>query len=159
MTKRDNREGTLADDLILSCTGGKVTPHIAQKAIRALFRYYGGLMVYIPARKEDGKSAEKLRGVIADAVGDEAAWEIMAKIMRLYGGTQIYFQLEKKAFQKSIALEIFERHNKDGVIMEELAREHGITLAFAYRLWKVGQREKLKPSMPYLPFIELSESN
>jgi hypothetical protein len=29
----------------------------------------------------------------------------------------------------------------------------------AYHLWQIGQHEKLKPSMPYLPFLELAENN
>ena len=149
----------LVEDLILSCTGGEVPSEIAQKAVRAICRYYGGQMIYIPVKKENGSSAKNLRGVIADAVGDRAAGEILGKIMRLYGNMQIYFPMERNAFRAAIALEIFERYGKDNVKMGDLAREYGISLMQAYRLWKKGQREKLKPSTPYLPFMELAEGN
>jgi len=159
MPARNKADGSLAEDLILACTGGMITSRTAQQAIRALCRYYGGLMIYIPARKGDGNSAEKLRGVIADAVGDAAANEIVGKIMRLYGNMSIYIPMENNAFRAVIALEIFERYDKGTVSMDDLAREYRISFSQAFRLWKRGQREKLKPSMPYLPFLELTESN
>ena len=159
MPARSKADGSLAEDLILACTGGAVSSLTAQQAIRALCRYYGGLMVYIPARKDDGRSAEKLRGVIADAVGDMAAEEVLGKIMRLYGNMQVYFPMERNAFKKTIALEIFERYDRRHISMDDLAREYRISFAQAYRLWQEGQREKLKPSMPYLRFLELAEGN
>jgi Mor family transcriptional regulator len=145
------------EDLILSCAGEGVTTETTQKAVRALCRYYGGQMTYIPARKKNGASAENLRRVIADAAGDPAAERIVGRIMRLYGNMQIYFPLERRAFRKIIALEIFERCGKGGVTMNDLAREYGVSANHAYDLWKEGQYEKLKPSMPYLPFLELAE--
>ena len=158
MAKR-SEENALVEDLILSCSVGKVSPETAQKAIRALCRHYGGLMAYIPAGKDDGKSAERLRGVIADAVGDGAAEAIVERIMALYGGTQVYFPLERRAFRKTIALEIFARLGRDGATMNDLAREYGITFSHGYALWREGRAEKLRPTMPYLPFLELAESN
>jgi Mor family transcriptional regulator len=154
-----NRDNALVQDLILSCTGGGVPSETAQRAVRALCRYYGGQMVYIPARKENGTSAENLRRVIADAAGEHVAAEITGRIMRLYGAMQIYFPLERKAFRKTIALEIFSRCGNDGCTMNDLAREYGISFTHAYDLWKRGRREKLKPSMPYLPFLEMAENN
>jgi Mor family transcriptional regulator len=154
-----SRDSALVEDLILSCTGGGVTSDTAQKAVRALCRYFGGQMVYIPARKENGTSAENLRCVISDAVNGFAAEMILNKIMRLYGGMQIYFPLERKAFRKIIALEIYSRCGNNGYGMNDLAREYNISFTFAYDLWKEGRREKLKPSMPYLPFLELHENN
>jgi Mor family transcriptional regulator len=162
MTVRRGRkscDSALVEDLILSCAGGGVTSEDAQKAVRALCRYYGGQMVYVPAKKENGKAAENLRSVMADAVGDAAAKNILGKIMAMYGNMQIYFPLERTAFRKTIALEIFERCGKDGYRMNDLAREYNITAVYAYKLWKKGRYEKLNPSMPYLPFLELAESN
>jgi Mor family transcriptional regulator len=156
---RTSPDNALAEDLILSCTGEGVTSEEAQKAVRALCRYYGGQMVYIPAGKENGKSAENLRRVIADAAGDRAAEEIVRRIMRLYGNTQLYIPLERRAFKKIFALEIYERNGKDGVTINDLAREYNICANHAYNLWKEGRHEKLKPSMPYLPFLELAENN
>ncbi|GHV76494.1 hypothetical protein AGMMS49942_13150 [Spirochaetia bacterium] len=154
-----SRNNALVEDLILSCTGGEVGSETAQRAIRALCRYYGGQMIYVPAKKETGISAEKLRGIVADVVGDSAAVEIVGKIMKLYGNMQVYIPLERKAFRKIIALEIYERSGKNGISMNDLAREYGISFTLAYHLWQEGQHEKLKPSIPYLPFLELAESN
>ena len=150
----------LVRDLILSCTGKEVPSETAQKAVRAICRYYGGQMIYIPLRKEDGSSAGNLRGVIADAVGEFYAEKILAKIMALYGAMQLYIPLERTAFRKVISLEIYERYmgNDNGPSMNDLAREYGFTTNTAYQLWKVGQQEKNKPSMPYQPFLELEES-
>ena len=149
----------LVEDLILSCAGGKVTSATAQRAIRALCRHHGGLMVYVPTKKDDGKSAESLRGAMADAVGDRAADEVLDKIMRLYGGTQQYIPLERNAFRKAIALEIFARLGADGTTMTDLAREYGVTFSHGYALWREGRAERLRPTMPYLPFVELGDNN
>jgi Mor family transcriptional regulator len=157
--RRKPRDSALAEDLILSCAGEGVSPEDAQKAVRALCRYYGGQMAYIPAKKKDGASAENLRRVVADAAGDAAAEKIVDRIMFLYGGMQVYFPLERCAFKKIAALEIFERCGRNGITMNDLAREYNISAAHAYRLWQTGRHEKLKPSMPYLPFLELAGSN
>jgi len=148
----------LVEDLILSCTSGGVSSETAQKAVRAICRYYGGQMVYIPVKKANGSSAESLRGVIADAVGDRYAEKILDKIMILYGRTLLYIPQEDKAFLKTIALEIYERLGKDGITMNDLAREYRISTAYGYRLWKKGKSEKLRPSTPYLPFLEAAEN-
>jgi len=154
-----NRDNALAEDLILSCAYGDVSSETAQKAVRAICRYFGGQMVYIPAKKETGTSAEKLRGVLADAVGDSAAEKILEKIMILYGCMQVYIPKEQTAFRKTIALEIYERLGKNGITMNDLARDYHISFSCGYELWKAGQREKLRPSMPYLPFPEMTENN
>jgi Mor family transcriptional regulator len=149
----------LVEDLILSCASDKVPSETAQKAVRAICRYFGGQMIYIPGKKADGASAESLRGVIADAVGDGYAEKILAKIMILYGCTLLYIPLEGKAFRKTIAREIYERLGKDGTTMPDLARDYRISVAHGYRLWEEGQDEKFRPSMPYLPFLEMPEYN
>ena len=146
----------LVEDLILSCTGGEVPSEIAQKAVRAICRYYGGQMIYIPVKKENGSSAKNLRGIIADAVGDRHAEKILGKIMALYGNISLYIPMERFAFKKTIALEIYERSGINGITMNDLAREYGISLCYAYILRKDGLKEKLKSSMPYLPFLEMS---
>jgi Mor family transcriptional regulator len=159
MAKRRSRTGKLVQDLILSCTTCEVPSEIAQKAIRAVCRYYGGQMIYIPSKKADGSSAENLRGVIADAVGDSYAEKILEKIMNLYGYMLVYIPQEERAFKKTIALEIYQRYGNDGNNMNDLAREYHISTNHAFRLWRMGQSEKLRPSMPYLPFLELTEYN
>jgi Mor family transcriptional regulator len=149
----------LVEDLILSCTGGGVSSETAQKAVRALCRYYGGQMIYIPAKKETGTSAENLRRVLADAAGDYDGEKILGKIMALYGNMQLYIPMERTAFRKIIALEIYARYGNDGSSMNDLAREYNISFTLAYSLWKIGRHEKLKPSMPYLPFLEMADNN
>ena len=105
--------------------------------------------------------AYRLRGVIADAVGDLYAEKILARIMALYGAMQVYIPMEKNAFRETIALEIYERYRGgrgNGPSMNDLAREYGISTDHAFRLWRVGQREKVEASTPYLPFPELGEN-
>jgi Mor family transcriptional regulator len=157
--RRKIRDNALVEGLILSCTGDGVSSETAQKAIRILCRYYGGQMLYIPAKKENGKSAENLRRLLTDAVGEADAAKITVKIMRLYGNMQLYIPMEKYAFRKIIALEIYTRCGRDGNTMNALARDYNISFSFAYDLWKEGQYEKLEPSMPFLPFLELAENN
>jgi Mor family transcriptional regulator len=148
-------DASLAEDMIILCGGTEE----AQRGIRALFRYFGGQLVYFPLRKTAGASAEKIRGVLTDAVGEKAAEAILDKLMIRFGGLQIYLPLERFAFREIIALEIFERCGRNNVSMNDLAREYNITANHAYNLWEEGQREKLKPSMPFLPFLELAENN
>jgi len=138
----------LVEDLIFSCAYGEVSSETAQKAVRAICRHFGGQMIYIPGKKADGVCAENLRGVIADAVGDNYAEKILEKIMILYGGLQVYIPQENKAFRKTIALEIYERHVREETSINDLAREYQISFTLAYKLWKQGQHEKLKPSIP-----------
>jgi len=154
-----SHDNALVEDLILACTGEGVSSETAQKAIRALCRYYGGQMIYVPGKKETGTSAENLRGILADAVGDSPAKKILGKIMALYGTMQLYIPFERTAFRKTIALEIYERYGNDESNMNDLARYYGISFTLAYNLWKLGQREKLKPSMPFLPFLEMTGNN
>jgi len=151
------RDSVLVNDLILSCAKGGVSSATAQKAIRALCRHYGGQMLYIPSKKEDGASAGNLRSVLADAVGDSDAEKILGRIMAMYGNLQLYIPMERTAFRKVIALEIYARLGNNGYKINDLAREYGISFTLAYNLWKAGRHEKLKPSMPYLPFLELAE--
>jgi len=154
-----SRDNALVEDLILACTGEGVSSKTAQRAIRALCRHYGGQMTYIPAKKEDGTSAKNLRSVLADAVGDSDAEKILGRIMALYGSMQLYFPLERTAFRKTIALEIYAQCGNDGITMNDLARNYGISFTLAYDLWKLGRHEKIRPTMPYLPFLELAEYN
>ncbi|MDR2942959.1 MAG: hypothetical protein LBV17_10250, partial [Treponema sp.] len=57
----------------------------ARRGLRALCRYFGGQLLYIPQNKVDGESAEKIRGVLADEVGDADAEKIIEKLMAFYG--------------------------------------------------------------------------
>ncbi|MDR0494145.1 MAG: hypothetical protein LBG95_00745 [Treponema sp.] len=149
MRKRDN----LADDMIILCSTA-VGTETAQKGIRALCRYFGGQMIYVPLRDDAGDSAEKIRGVLADAVGDRPARQMLDKLMIRFGGLQIYIPLERYAFRKIIALEIYERNYNKGIPINDLAGDYNISFTFAYTLWREGQREKHHKTLPYLPFLE-----
>jgi Mor family transcriptional regulator len=150
-------EVSFVEDLILACTGEGVASEQAQKAVRALCRWFGGQMIYIPGKKEQGKTAEVIRGVIAEAVGDYCAQFIMERIMSLYGYLQLYIPFERKAFRKTIALEIFELVGTNGLTMNDLARKYNISFTLAYKLRNEGWKEKKAPSMPFLPFLELKQ--
>jgi Mor family transcriptional regulator len=146
-------DGSLAEDMILLCDTA-VGSETAQKGIRALCRYFGGQMIYVPLKNDAGKSAEKIRGVLADAVGDEPAREMLEKLMFRFGNFQVYIPLERCAFRKTIALEIYERNLTHRVPMNDLAREYGISFHLAYTLWREGRHEKYEQTLPYLPFSE-----
>jgi Mor family transcriptional regulator len=154
MGKRDN----LADDMIILCSTA-VGSEDAQKGVRALCRYFGGQMIYVPLRDDAGESAEKIRGVLADAAGDKAARRMLDKLMMRFGGMQVYIPLERCAFKKIIALEIYERYNGKGMSINDLAREYNISFNYAYTLWHKGRRERLDKTLPYLPFSEFFYNN
>jgi len=155
MGKNDN---SLAEDMIILCSID-VGSQTAQKGIRALCRYFGGQLIYIPLKNDAGRSAEKIRGVLADAVGDEPAEQMLEKLMIRFGGLQIYIPLERCAFRKIIALEIYERNYNAGIPINDLAREYNISFTLAYTLWRKGQSEKHHKTLPYLPFLELANNN
>jgi Mor family transcriptional regulator len=146
-------DATLARDMILLCSDA-VGEEAAQQGIRALFKYFGGQMLYVPFRKDTGSSAEKIRGVLADAVGDRPAQEMLDKLMFRFGGFQIYVPLERCAFRKIISLEIYERNYTHGVPMNDLAREYNFSLKHTYTLWAEGQREKFHKTLPYQPLLD-----
>lgn len=154
---KNRRELNLAEEMIIFCANGGVKNDEAQKAIRALCRYFGGQMIYVPSKKDDGKTANTIRGLLTDAAGENTADRVLERMMTLYGGGQVYVPLERSAFRKIIALEIFERYNKGGVSMNDLAREYHITFTHAYRLWREGRHEKHAKSLPFLPFLEFSQ--
>jgi len=159
MGKNDNPiDNTLASDMVLFCANA-VGGAIAQQGIRALFRHFGGQMIYIPLEKDTGTSAEKIRGILADAVGDNSAQKILNKLMFSFGGLQIYIPLERCAFRKIIALEIYERNHQKNESMNDLAREYNISFTFAYKLWREGRSEKFEKTLPYLPFLEVVCNN
>lgn len=120
------------DDMInsLSCV---VEPGSARRGLRAFCRHFGGQLVYVPMNKTDGRSAERIRGVLADEVGDRDAEKILEKLMMFYGGMQVYIPFEKGAFKKDIALEIYERYDGTAESMSELCREYNATFAYIYR--------------------------
>jgi Mor family transcriptional regulator len=146
-------DSSIAVDMILLGEDTAGT-EAAQRGVRALCRYFGGQLIYVPRQDTGGECAKKILGVLTDAVGEEPASAILDKIMFRYGGTQVYIPFERNAFRKTIALEIYERHYTHGVPVPDLAREYGISFTLAYTLWREGQREKFERTLPYLPFSE-----
>jgi Mor family transcriptional regulator len=147
MAKRDLN---LAADLIIACTGGPVSSDEARKAVRALCRYFGGQMTYIPGRDDGGAAANHLRCVLGYAVGEYKAGFILEKIMRLYGAMQLYIPLERKAFHKTIAKEIYEGVGKNHTTMNDLARKYGIAANTAYTLYYEARDEKLQQQFSFM---------
>jgi Mor family transcriptional regulator len=143
--------------MILVCSQA-VGAESAQQGIRALCRYFGGQMIYIPVRDKGGVSAQKIHGILAEATTDTVASIMLEKLMFCYGGLQCYIPLERCAFHKTIALEMYRRYDQRALPMNDLARQYNISAHHAYALWKIGRHEKLNPSMPYLPFLELAEN-
>jgi Mor family transcriptional regulator len=136
------KERSLARDLVAAAREAVENRSTAVRAVRALCKWYGGQLVYIPSLRADGKTAEALRGVLADAVGDRDAEPILLRFMRLFGGAQYYIPVEKKAFQKEIAREVYERFNSTQESMNALCREYGICFTQVYRLYYLGRDEK-----------------
>lgn len=150
MTKQD--ELSFVEDLIICCTSKTIPSEQAQKAVRALCRYFGGQILYIP---ENDNAGENILGVITDATNDSIAPKIFERIKNVYGGMQKYIPMERNAFRKIIALEIYKKHGSNGITMNDLARQYGISFSQAYRLWREGQRNRAAQDIPYLPFLEL----
>jgi Mor family transcriptional regulator len=144
MSKRDT---SVHLDMIRLCADA-VGNEAAGKGIRALFRHFGGQIIYVPLKKKGGGSAEKICGVLADAVGDKSAQQILEKLMLRFGGLQVYIPREQYAFRENIALEIYERNYVKNEPMGDLAREYGISFSFAYTIWKEGQHKNVNKKWP-----------
>jgi transposase-like protein len=60
--------------------------------------------------------------------------------------------LERCAFKREIAREIFERYDSSTNTMGDICREYGISYTQVYRLWYAGQKVKLEKETPSLDF-------
>jgi Mor family transcriptional regulator len=114
----------------LSCL---IEPESGRRGVRALCRFFGGQLLYIPQNKVDGESAEKIRGVLADEVGDADAEKILEKLMMFYGGTQLYIPLERTGFKKDIANEIYKMYDGTNESMSEICRNYNLSFTQVYR--------------------------
>ena len=137
----DYGDRTIIADMIESCAGLVGQP-VAVKALRAVCRYFGGQLIYIPVSKTNGDTTKELHGILIDEVGEVYGERILKKIMALYGGYQIYIPMEKKAFKDIIACEIYERYDNDKNKIRDLCREYGISFTQVYRLWLAGRDSK-----------------
>jgi Mor family transcriptional regulator len=139
----------LVKDMIgsLSCL---INPDSAKRGIRALCRYFGGQLLYVPLNKADGESAEKIRGIIADEIGDADAEKILEKFMAFYGGIQVYIPLERTGFKEDISREIYEKYDGTHESMNELCRHYNLSFAQVYRCvhnaMEIKRRERERKS-------------
>jgi Mor family transcriptional regulator len=132
---------TIITDMAEGCTG-LVKQSVAIKALRAVCRYFGGQLLYIPITKNTGDTTSELRGVLVEAVGDASGERILGKMMSLFGGSQVYIPMEKNAFRDIIAREIYERYDGDKEKIRDISREYGISFSQVYRLWAEGRDNK-----------------
>ena len=132
---------SIAADMIEGC--GAVADHaVAVKAIREVCRHFGGQYIYIPVHKDTGKTTKELHGLLRDAAGDPGADLMLAKLVALYGGQQVYIPMEKKAFRRMIALEIYEKFDGTANTLGDMCREYNISFNTVYRLYYEGRDEK-----------------
>ena len=129
-------------DIVEACCN-VLDRNTAVKGIRNLCRYFGGGMYYIPVKKKDGRLFTEMYETLREAVGERAANIIRDKIMALYGGFQLYIPLERTAFEKVIAEEIYRRAMDENASIREIFRDYGICFTRAYQLWKKGRKIKL----------------
>jgi len=141
MTTKAYDGRTVISDMIDACTGF-VEHSVVIRALRAVCRYFGGQLIYIPMTKTTGDTTRELRGVLADEVGDRDGGKILDKIIFLLGGSQIYIPMEKGAFREIIAREIYERYDNNKEKIRDLCREYGMSFVQVYRLWAEGRDSK-----------------
>lgn len=143
----------LASEMVASCSArlGKDGYETAVKGIRAVCRYYGGQMIFLPRFKRNGsKTAEQLFGILADEVGDGTAETMLDTIMAQFGGVQIYIPQESRAFRDEVAKEMYEQYDGTDESRGELCRKYGITFTQIYRLRARAvelQRRAKQPSL------------
>jgi Mor family transcriptional regulator len=127
-------------------TGSRST---AARAVLALRRWFGGQLVYVPLARRDGKTADALRGVLADAVGDGDAEAILERLMGLFGGVQLYIPKGVGGLGPHMAREIYERYDGTQESMNALCREYNLCFSEAYRLYHLGRDEKAQLRFGY----------
>ncbi len=143
----------LAQEMVASCAVrlGAGEYETAVKGIRAICQYYGGQMIFLPKfKKEKSETAEQLRGVLADAVGDGAAETMLDVLMAQFGGVPLYIPQECRAFRDEIAKEIKERYDGKQETMRDLCRDYKISFAQVYRLWHHAERLAIEGKQPGL---------
>ena len=139
---------TVIADMIEGCNGF-VPRSSAIRALRAVCRYFGGQLIYIPVNKTAGGTTEELRGVLTDEAGDRDGGKILERIMSLFGGCQIYIPMERGAFRDIIAREIYELYDGDKKKIRDLCREYGMSFTQVYRLWGKGRDNKIQLSLDF----------
>lgn len=146
----------LMNEMVASCYErlGNDEYETSVKGIRAICQYYGGQMIFLPRFKKDkSETAEQIRGVLADAVGDRAAEVMLEVLMSQFGGVPLYIPQECRAFRKEVAKEIKERYDGRQETMRDLCREYKISFVQVYRLWHIAnqlERDERENNQPGL---------
>lgn len=136
----------LVEEMVLAATHALANHETAVKAIRALCKWYGGQQIYFPKTKLDGSEiGEEILGIMSDAVGGADGACVMASLMPLFGGVQLYIPFEIRAFRKAIAREIHKKFNGTGARKAELCREYGISFTQMYRMYHEIEAERRQP--------------
>ncbi len=143
MSKKETGCQNIVWDIVDACSDA-VGREAAVKGARNLCRYFGGGMYYFPSKKKTGHVISEMREVLRDAVGEAGAEIIIDKAMTLFGGFNFYIPLERTAFEDVIAEEIYRRNTYEGVKISQLFRDYNISFVKAYKLWKRGQKIKLR---------------
>ncbi|QQO10324.1 Mor transcription activator family protein [Breznakiella homolactica] len=138
-------EINLVQEMILACEEALGNKDTAVRGVRAICKWFGGQLIYIPRSKTEGaKNSEKLKDILFGALGEKDGAVMLKKIMAYFGGVQLYIPIEQRAFKKEIAQEIYDRYDGTQESMRRLCREYGISFSQVYRLWSSGQTTQVK---------------
>jgi Uncharacterized conserved protein len=137
-------ELSIIQQMIDACTIPVADRIVAVRAIRTICKWYGGQLISIPRSAKNSTTADDLRGIIADEIGDPDAEKIVSCLMNFFGGTQLYIPMETRAFSGEIAREIYARYNGTTESMREICREYKISYMQVYRLYHRAADELLQ---------------
>lgn len=129
-------------DMFRDVSGRGIEKAQVLKALRALSRWYGGQLIYIPRRQENSKVFDEVYGVMADAIGDADAQRIFDVISTLYGGAQWYVPLERNAFRDVIAQEVLKVYDGRTETLRDLCRKYGCSFSWIYKLYHEAVENK-----------------
>lgn len=146
-------ELNLTAEMVSSCSIrlGKGEHETAVKGIRAICQYFGGQIIFLPKfKKENSETAEQIRGVLADAVGDPTAEIMLDVLMSQFGGVPLYIPKEDRAFRDELAKEIKEKYDGTKEMRGELCRIYNMSFSQIYRLYHRAiemEHEENQPSL------------
>lgn len=129
----------LMQSMLRDLAGRGIAQDRALQALRALSKWFGGQLLYIPKNKDRSGIGQEIFGVFADAVGDSDAEKIYDIIASFYGGIQWYVPLERKAFKGEIAREIAEAYNGTSECLRDLCRKYDMSFNQIYTLLHQGR--------------------
>lgn len=114
----------------------------AIRVVRSILRLYGGQLLYLPRSLRESKHVQRLLAAISDEIGDGLAEKVLIRLMKVFGGSQLYLPLEHVAFRDEIADEIFHRYDGSGDRLSELCIEFAISFTQVYRLFHHGKQRR-----------------